>query len=304
MIEWFKQSWYRFGSVFRRAHLDGELEVELAAHLELAIEENLRRGMSEEEARRQALIGLGGAAQARERHREARGLPGLDQLLQDLRYGLRGFIKSPGFTAAAVLTLALGIAANATMFSMVSGYLLRRPSGREPERVVVISTVNPGATFLPDVYAVSAPNYLAWREAIDVCESMAAADEYRNANLSWQGQNEALHSAAVSPNYFNVLGVASQLGRTFSEGDDRPGHDHVVILSHELWDRKFGSDRSMIGRILRLNREDYVVIGVMPADFHLMGFTPQLWTPLVLKPDQTTAARHDRSLYLFGRLKS
>jgi len=187
----------------------------------------------------------------------------------------------------------------------VSGYLLRRPSGREPERVVVISTVNPSVNFLADTYAVSTPNYLAWRGAIDVCESIAAADEYRNANLSWGGQNEALHSAAVSPNYFSVLGVSSQLGRTFSEGDDQPGRDHVVILSHELWDRKFGSDHSTVGRTIRLNREDYVVIGVMPADFHLMGFTPLLWTPLVLNPaDQTEAARKDRSLYLFARLRS
>src|SRR5215471_2714554 len=304
MIERLKQSGNRFGSFFRRSHLDNDLEVELAAHLELAVDENLKRGMSAEEARRQALIGLGGTEQARQRHREARGLPGLDQLLQDLRYGARGIIKSPGFTAAAVLTLALGIAVNATMFSMVSGYLLRRPSGREPERVVVISSVNPAGAFLPDINPVSGPNYLAWRGANDVFESMAAADEFRNANLNWQGQTEALHSAAVSSNYFNVLGVSSQLGRIFSEGDDQPGRDHVVILSHELWDRKFGSDLSTVGRTIRLNREDYVVIGVMPADFHLMGFTPQLWTPLVVNPaDQTEVARKDRSLYLFARLR-
>ena len=305
MIDRFKQSWQRLVSVFRRAQLDRELDVELAAHLEMAIEENLQRRMSAEEARRHALIGLGGAEQARQRHREARGLAGLDRLLQDLRYAARGIMKSPGFTAAAVVTLALGIAVNATMFSMVSGYMLRRPSGREPERIVVISSVNPAGTFLPDTHPVSRPNYLAWRGANDVFASMSAADEFRNANLSWQGQNEALHSAAVSPNYFNVLGVSSQLGRTFSEGDDQPGRDHVVILSHQLWDRKFGSDHSMVGRTIRLNREDYVVIGVMPADFHLMGFTPLLWTPLVLNPaDQTEAARKDRSLYLFARLRS
>ena len=305
MIERFKQSWQRVGSIFRRSHLDRELEVELASHLELAIEENLERGMSSEEARRQALIGFGGAEQARQRHREARGLAGLDRLLQDLRYAGRGITKSPGFTAAAVVTLALGIAVNATMFSMVSGYLLRRPSGREPERIVVISSVNPAGTFIPDTNPVSGPNYLAWRGTNDVFESMAAADEFRNANLFWQGQTEPVHSAAVSPNYFNVLGVSSQLGRTFSEGDDQPGRDHVVILSHELWDRKFGSDHSMVGRTIRFNREDYVVIGVMPADFHLMGFTPLLWTPLVLNPaDQTAAAHKDRSLYLFARLRN
>jgi putative ABC transport system permease protein len=305
MIDRLQQSLHRIGSMFRRSHLDSELEAEMAAHIEMAIQENLQRGMSAEEARHQALISLGGAEQARERHREARGLPGLDQLLQDLRYGARGFIKSPGFTAAAVLTLALGIAANATMFSMVSGYLLRRPSGREPERVVVISSVNPAGTFLPDVNPVSAPNYLAWRGEHDVFESMAAADEYRNANLSWQGQSEALHSAAVTTNYFSVLGVSPQLGRSFSEGDDQLGRDHVVILSHELWDRKFGSDPSLLGRIIRLNREDYVVVGVMPADFHLMGFFPQLWMPLVVNSaDQTEAARKDRSLHLFARLKN
>jgi predicted permease len=304
MMNRLQQLLRRLGSFFRPSHLDRELEAEMAAHLELATEENLQRGMALDEARRQALISLGGAEQARQRHRETRGLPGLDRLLQDLRYGARGFIRSPGFTAAAVLTLALGIAVNAAMFSMVSGFLLRRPSAREPERVVVISSVNPAATFLPDANPVSAPNYLAWRAGGDVFESMAAADEYRNANLAWQGQNEALHSAAVSANYFDVLGVSPQLGRGFSQGDDQPGRDHVTILSHELWDRMFGSDPAVINRTVRLNREDYVVIGVMPADFQLMGFTPQLWTPLVLNPDQSEAARKDRSLYLFSRLKS
>jgi putative ABC transport system permease protein len=119
------------------------------------------------------------------------------------------------------------------------------------------------------------------------------------------GQPEALHAAAVSPNYFSVLGVAPQLGRPFEAGEDQPGRDHVVILSYELWERRFGVDRSLIGRTLRLNRENYTVIGVMPASFRLLGFTPQLWTPLVLTAaDQTAAARKDRFLRLFARLKA
>ena len=239
----------------------------------------------------------------------------------DLQLALRLLTKKPGFTIVAVLTLALGIAVNATMFSMVSAFLLRRPAGRDPDRIVVISSVNPNPVFRPDTSPVSPPNYLAWREANDVFTEMAAADEYRTANLGGVGQlaagsqaapsdaavsaqPEALLSAAVSANYFRVLGVSTQLGRTFADGEDQPGRDRVVILSHDLWVRRFGSDSSVLGRSLRLNRENYAVVGVMPANFHLMGFTAQLWTPLVFSnEDRTEAARKNRWLHLFARLK-
>jgi predicted permease len=229
----------------------------------------------------------------------------METLVQDLRYGLRQLRKNPGFTSIAVLTLALGIAVNATMFSLVSATLLRRPPGRDPERVAVVTSVDPAGGFQPDARAVSAANYLAWREANHVFANTAAADEYRTASLTLQDRSEALPSAAVSPNYFSVLSVTPQLGRTFEAGEGQPGQDHVVILSHELWVRSFGSDASVIGQTIRLNREPYAVIGVMPASFRLLGLTPQLWTPLVLTAaDQTAAARKERSLYLFGRLKS
>ncbi len=223
---------------------------------------------------------------------------------KDLLLAIRLLLKKPGFTLVAVLTLALGIAVNATISSIVSAFLLRRPPGRHPQRVVVVSSVNPGQAFQADAYPVSAPNYLAWRQANHVFTDMAAADEDRTSSLTSQGQPEALRSAAVSSNYFSVLDVAPQLGRTFEAGEDQPGHDHVIILSHELWDRQFGSNASSIGRTIRLNRENYTVIGVMPASFRLLGFTPQLWTPLVLtSADQTAAARNDRSLHVFARLK-
>jgi predicted permease len=228
----------------------------------------------------------------------------METIVQDLRYALRQLRKNLGFTAIAALTLALGIGVNATMFSLVSVFLLRRPPGREPERVAVVTSVDPAAGFHPDASPVSVPNYLAWREANHVFAGIAAADEYRTVSLISQGQSEAIRSAAVSPNYFSVLSVTPQLGRTFDAGEDQPGREHVVILSHELWERQFGSEPSFIGRTIRLNRENYTVIGVMPASFRLLGFTPQLWTPLVLAPsDQTAAARRDRSLYLFARLK-
>jgi putative ABC transport system permease protein len=304
MIDWLQQFFHRVTSVFRREKLDQELAAELAAHLNLAIEENLQRGLSPEEARRQALIRFGGKQQAIEQHRDARGLPGLEVLFQDLRYAVRALFKNPGFTIAVVVTLALGIAVNATMFSLVSAFLLRRPVVHEPDRVAVITSINPAPLFLPDTNPVSAPNYFAWREANDIFSDASAADENRSVSLTAQGKPESLPAAAVSSNYFNVLGVTAHFGRTFSEGEDQPGRDHVVILSHELWERRFGSEASTIGTTVRLNRENYVVIGVMPATFRLLGFTPQLWTPLTLTlADRAAAARKDRNLYVFARLK-
>ena len=228
----------------------------------------------------------------------------METFRKDLRLAVRMLLKNPGFTTIAVLTLALGIAINATMFSLVSAILLRRPAVHDPARVAVVTSVNPTQVFLPDVSPVSAPNYLAWRAANHVFADMAAADEYRTVSLTSQGRPEALRGAAVSPNYFGVLGVRPELGRTFAADENQPGRDHVVILSHELWERRFGSDASLIGRTVRLNREDHTVIGVMPANLRLLGFIPQLWTPLVLDAaDQTEAARKNRSLYVFARLK-
>jgi len=228
----------------------------------------------------------------------------METIVQDLRYALRQLRKNPGFTTIAVLTLALGIAVNATMFSFVSAFLLRRPPGREPERVAVVTSVDPSQGFQPDASPVSVPNYLAWREANHVFTDMAAADEYRTVTLTSQGQSEALRSAAVSPNFFDLLGVTTQLGRTFQAGEDQIGQDQVVILSHDLWKVRFASDASLVGRNVRLNRELYTVIGIMPASFRLLGHASQLWTPLVLTPaDRSAAARKDRSLYVFARLK-
>lgn len=304
MMDRLQQSLQRLVSLFRRKKMDDDLDTELGHHLELAIEENIQRGMSADEARRQAMISLGGMQQAREQHRETRGLPSLDTLLQDLRYAARGMLKNPGFTAAAAMTLALGIAVNATMFSLVSAFLLRRPPGHDVDHVAVISTINPAPGFLPDISSISVPNYLAWRTASTSFDGMAAANESVPTSLTWQNHSEAHNAAAVSTNYFSVLGANPETGRVFAEGEDQPGRDHVVILGHDLWEQQFGSDASILGRTIRLNREDYTVIGIMPSSFRLLGFTPHLWIPLTLTAaDQMEAARKDRNLYLFARLK-
>ncbi|MGA7313868.1 MAG: ABC transporter permease [Silvibacterium sp.] len=295
-MKWFRQ-------LFSRDRRYDDLSVSIREHLEEKIEELMEEGMSRADAERAARREFGNVALVEERSREVWQWPTIESIWADVSFALRQLIKSPVFTLTAVVTLSLGIAVNATMFSMVSAFLMPRLPGRDPGSMVVISGVNPNRGFLPDANAVSAPNYLAWRGDNKVFAEMAAADEFRTASLAGRGQPEAIQYAAVSPNYFNVFGTSSQLGRTFAAGEDQPGRDHVAILSHGLWERRFGSDPSVVGRTVRLNREDYVVVGVMPAEFSLLGFTPQLWTPLTLTAaDQTAGARKDRSLYLFARL--
>jgi predicted permease len=288
---------------FSRGRRYDDLAVSIREHLEEKIEELMDEGMSREDAERAARREFGNVALVEERSREVWQWPTIESIWADVRFALRQLIKSPVFTVTAVVTLSLGIAVNATMFSMVSAFLMPRLPGRDAASMVVVTSVNPNRGFLPDTNPVSAANYLAWRSGSRSFREMAAADEFRSANLAGTEQPEAIEYAAVSPNYFDVFGVGSKLGRAFEAGEDQPGRDHVAILSHGLWERRFGSDPAVVGRTVRLNREDYVVVGVMGADFQLLGFTPQLWTPLTLTAaDQSAEARKERSLYLFARL--
>jgi predicted permease len=295
-MRWFRQ-------LFSRGRRYDDLTVSIKEHLEEKIEELTEGGMPREEAERTARREFGNLMLIEERSREVWQWPRIESIWADMKFALRQLRKAPAFTATAVLTLSLGIAVNGTMFSLVSAFLLPRLPGENSQSVVVISSVNPDQRDFADTSPVSAPNFLAWRNDRRVFAQMAAADDNRTASLTWQGQPEAIHYAAVSPNYFSVFGSVPVLGRSFVKGEDEPGRDHVMILSHTLWERRFASDPSVIGRIVRLNREDYTVVGVMGPNFRLLEFTPQLWTPLVLTvADQTPVARKNRFLYLFGRL--
>jgi putative ABC transport system permease protein len=287
----------------RRRRYD-DLSISIDEHIAERADELMEDGASRAEAEQRARREFGNLGLIEQRSREVWLWPTAESLLADVRFALRQLIKSPGFTATAVVTLALGIAVNATMFSLVSAFLLPHLPGRDSKSLVVVSSVNPDAAFQADTNAVSAPNYLAWGNDPRLFSAMTAADAYRSGSLSGSGQQpDAISYAAVSPNYFSVFGASPQLGRAFLAGEDRQGHDHVLILSHGLWERRFGADPSIVGRTVRLNREDYVVAGVMPADFRLLGFAPQLWAPLTLTAaDRAPNARKNRSLYLFARL--
>ena len=211
-------------------------------------------------------------------------------MLQDLRYGVRMLVKNPGFTAIAVLTLALGIGANTAIFSVVNAVLLQPlPYAKPSELVTVYNT--PGGEWR---WPVSPEAYLNLKGHNSVFTDIAAlSNKGWPANLTGAGEPERLQGYQVSANLFSLLGVAPQQGRTFVSEEDRPGNNHVIVLSYQLWQRRFGADPQIVGQALTLNGEAYTVVGVMPADFRFLAKT-DVWTPLAFTADD----EHDAANYL------
>ena len=290
MIISFRQLFHRMRSFFRHSELDRDLDAEMSAHLQFAIEENLHRGLSPAEARRQAHIRFGGRPQAKEQHRDARSLPFLETLLQDLRFAFRMLRKSPGFTAVAVLTLALGIGANTAIFSLVNGILLAPLSYPNPERLVSITGTYPKG------------GVVAMREQMRTMD-VAAYYEGHEFNLAGQGEPLRLTGTVVSAEFFSILGARPELGRTFVSGEDVPGQDNYVVLSHALWQQRFASDPTIIGRPIQLEGVSRQVVGVMPADFRFPSSKTQIWVPLRNDPRNTILYWADDYMPVIGRLR-
>ena len=290
MTDRLRQLLRRLGSFFRRNQLDRDLDAEISAHLELAIEENLQRGLSPTEAHRQALLRFGGQQQAREQHRDARGLPFLDTLLLDLRFAARMLRKSPGFTAVAVLTLALGIGANTAIFSLVNGILLVPLPYPQPEKLVSINGTYPKG------------GVVAMREQVHTMD-VAAYYEGHEFNLTGQGEPLRLTGTVVSAEFFSVLGARSELGRTFVSGEDTSGQDNYVVLSHALWQQRFGSDPAIIGRPIQLEGVSREVVGVMQPDFRFPSPKTQIWVPLSNDPRNAILYWADDFMPVIGRLR-
>jgi len=196
----------------------------------------------------------------------------MDSMRSDIRYALRLWSRSPGFTAVAVLTLALGIGANTTMFSVVNSTVLRELPFADPDRLVGVwqSPVSDPR----NLNIVSLPNYRDWLQRSRSFAHLALFDSAgRGYNLSGGSEPEQVAGVRVTASFFDVLGVRPALGRTFSRDEERPGRDRVVVLSHGLWTRRYGADPSVVGRAIRMDGEAYVVVGVMPATF-----TFQFWS--------------------------
>ena len=293
----------RFGGLFGRQRRDRVLSDELDSHLQMHIEDNLARGMTPAEARRQALIKLGGVEQTKETYRERRGLPFLDTLLQDIRFAFRMLRKSPGFTAVAVLTLALGIGANTTVLSVVSSIILRKPPVRDPDGLLTITSKNPANVFAADRSRVSAADYLDWQEQATDFRGIAAAD-FDDFTIRGEFAPEFVPGARVSANFFQVMGIQPTMGRPFLPGEDQPGKDHAVLLSTQLWKAKFAGDPHVLGQSIKINGNSYMIVGVMPEAFGVWDSSTQLWFPLVFSPDELgPGERSFHFLRVFARLK-
>lgn len=291
----------RLAAICNKNKRDRELSDEIESHLQFHIDDNLRRGLPPEEARRRALIALGGVEQAKEIYRDRRSLPMIETLLQDLRYSVRRLRKAPSFALLVVLILALGIGANTAIFTVVDAVLLKPLPYPQPDKIVAASLTVKQDPATRSPYGIA--DFLAAQTRQASFTAFAAVSQPGDS-ITYTGGREALqiHGTMATADFFSVLGINPLLGRTFAPDDDRPGHDCVVVLSHAFWQQHFGADPQAIGRPITLDGASYTIIGVMPSNFH---FGPRdnddVWPVLQLAPRNV---RYPYWLSPMGRLKS
>jgi putative ABC transport system permease protein len=294
-VSWASHARHLYHRLVNRRRVEDELDDEVRAYFEIRIEQHMARGLSREESQRSARIEFESPDEVKQMVREVRMGAALETTLQDIVYAWRVLQKSPGFTCFAVLTIALGLGANAAIFSLVDGVLLKSSGYPEPERIVQLWEKPPGGTR----NGIAAANYIDWTEQSHSFESMAAQT---GGSMSYTGGGEprSLRVAFVSAPYFDVFGTKAAFGRTFAKDEDQPGKEKVAVISHRLWLNLFGGDRGFIGRRMLLNGEPYTVIGVLPGSSEFDRRSADLWTPLVF-PAQP--ARDYHYLSATARLK-
>lgn len=267
----------RLRSLFRRAQADQALDDELRDHVERKTEEYVAKGMTQEEAHRRARIDLDGIEQTKEKCRDTRRVNWIEDFVQDLRYGLRMLRKSPGFTAAAVLTIALGIGANAAIFGLVDSAFLRGLPYHKPERLVHVWTIEADR----DVHTPTPAQYQAVRDSSRSFEQVAAAGWADYFYVPDGTFSQVLAGSLVTPNWLTTLGVQPLLGRNFREEEQNAGRDAVVMLSYDSWHSRFHADPGIVGKQIVLNHHSVTVIGVLPQSLGPYN-EQEIFAPLVL----------------------
>src|SRR5271168_1877245 len=297
------RSWSR--AIFRRSRMESEMDAELRFHIEEFAEDLVRRGTSRQEAMRRARIEFGGVERMKEEGREARGVRLPDELTQDLRYGVRMFRKSPGFTAVAVLTLALGIGANTAIFSVVKAVLLSPLPYANARRLLLVKETLPNISAEP--FNVSGPDIAEIQRLNHVFEGVGG---FRVWTYEFSGRGEPARVTAnrISSDLFDVLGVQPVVGRVFEPQEEQFGHQ-VVILSYGFWQRQFGGQHNILGQTLKLDRKPYMIVGVMPQSFvfplpgMMQGVAADLWVPLGLSKEELADFGDNFSYTVVGKMR-
>src|SRR5271170_566057 len=271
-VKFLRRFLIRLSNFATRRSADQRLQEEMMEHLTFQTDENLRAGMSPAEARRQAVLKLGAAAAIREDHHAEQSLPFIENLWFDLKYAVRMLLRSPGFAFIAIATMALGVGATTAIYSVIDATLLHPLPYPNPSELIRIQDDLPGVGS-QDV-GISVPE---WRdlESSGIFQSVSVSGTGADVNLTGSAQPERLSYKHVTPNYFAVFGVDAQLGRTFDPHDATPGFNLEAVISDELWRREFGADPHIIGKALRLDNDDYHVVGVMPRGFRDQGSTSE-----------------------------
>lgn len=261
-------------------HSDEDFSAELESHVDMHVEDGIRTGLSAEEARRRALIRLGGAEQVRQARRERRTLPWLENLARDVRYAVRTLAKHPAVTAVAVLSIGLGIGANATIFAMVSRFVLRPAPVGDPAELLSLHIAERGS---PCCNEFPLPVYEDLRDQGKAFSGVAAFYELLPASISGGGEPERVWGQAVTPNFFDVLQLPMVLGRGFAAAENR---SPMVVISARLWQRRLASDPQIIGKSITISGRSFTVVGIAPASFHSVDqiLDAQFWVPLGIAP--------------------
>jgi predicted permease len=299
----------RLRGLFPSRSASADFAAELESHVAHDTDAGIRAGLTAQEARRQALIRLGGAEQTRQAHRERRTLPWIEDLLHDLRYGLRMMARNRAFTAVAVLTLAVGIGATATAFTWINGVLLQPLGGvADPGRLVTVETVTSNGEWVPNSY----PDFIDFRDRLKLFDGIAVAHP-ATFSVGMQDHADRVWGELVSGNFFSVLGVQPEAGRLFlpSEFADAPGKFPIAVISDRYWRSHYAADPSIVGKAIRINQHDLTIVGVAAPAFH--GSIPvtafDLWVPYmeqsVLNGVQgwMLRDRHDRNMLGIARVK-
>ncbi len=289
-----------FGAV-APSRSERDLSAELESHLQLHIDDNIRAGMTPQEARRRALIALGGIEQTKEQFRDRRGLPLMESLLRDLRYGVRSLRKSPGFAIAGVLILGLGIGVNSAIFTVVNAVVLRPLPFADADRIMRLWHTPPPALFTGSpTFALSPANFIDWEEQNQVFERMAIYRTGRQT-LTGSGEPDAVITVRASADFLPIVGLSPRLGRGFTRDDDRSGGARTALLSDAFYRTRFGGDPSTIGKTIVLDRIPYTVIGVVP-DAPVFVNRAQVYVPLAWTAEER-ATRNNHNYVGIAKLR-